>query len=203
MAQKLHAVALACTLSPSPKESSSVLLGQQVLDQLEKHGVSGELIRAVDHNISPGMETDMGDGDDWPAIRDKILAADILLISTPIWLGHPCSISQRILERLNADLSTTDDQERPIMFDKVGIVAVVGNEDGAHKTASDLFQGLSEVGFTIPAQADTYWVGEAMQGVDFKDHEETPEKTAGTTATVARNAAHLAGLLKTSGYPAS
>jgi multimeric flavodoxin WrbA len=201
-ATPLKALALVCTLTPSPKPSSSELLARQVVQQLSTHGVECHLLRVVDHDVKPGVQTDMGEGDEWPGIRERLLAADILVLATPIWLGHPASLAQRVLERLDAELSETDAKGRPSMFDKVALVAVVGNEDGAHHVTAELYQGLGDVGFTIPAQGVTYWVGEAMQGTDFQDLPETPEATAGTTATAARNAAHLARALKSMPYPA-
>ena len=197
----LRAVALTCSLKPSPAPSSTDLIARQVLDALAGHGVEGELVRVVDHDVKPGVEVDMGDGDAWPSIRAKILAADVLLIATPTWVGHMSSVAQRVVERLDAEISETDEQGRPLTFGKVGIVAVVGNEDGAHKITADLFQALDDVGFTIPAQGATYWNGEAMQGTDYQDLDETPEAVATTTATVARNAAHLARLLADHPYP--
>ncbi|MFK4114232.1 flavodoxin family protein [Microbacterium sp. NPDC006705] len=198
----LRVVALNCTLKPAPAESSTQLMLQQVLDALAEHGASGTQVRIADLNIAPGVETDMGDGDEWPSVREQILAADILVVGTPIWMGHASSLAQRVLERLDAELSETDDAGRPILFDRVAVVAVVGNEDGAHKATADLFQGLNDVGFTIPAQGGTYWNGEAMQTVDFKDLEKTPDPVASTTATLARNAAHLARVLRAARYPA-
>ncbi|WP_461186570.1 flavodoxin family protein [Arthrobacter sp. Z4-13] len=198
----LTAIALICSLTPSPAPSSSELLARHVLDQLESHGVGTASLRVVDHNVMPGVQTDMGGGDAWPGIREKILAADILVLATPIWMGHPCSIAQRVIERLDADLSETDDDGRPIMYGKVAIVAVVGNEDGAHKVIADMQQALNDVGFTIPAQGGTYWVGEAMHTVDYQDLDSVPEKTAATTAGAARNAAHLARALTSAPYPA-
>ncbi|WP_406636585.1 flavodoxin family protein [Pseudarthrobacter quantipunctorum] len=198
----LSALALICSLTPSPAASSSELMARHVLDELAAHGVSGTSLRVVDHNVMPGVQVDMGDGDAWPGIRDKILAADILVLATPIWMGHPSSITQRVMERLDADLAETDNEGRPIMYGKVAIVAVVGNEDGAHKTVADTQQGLNDVGFTLPAQGATYWVGEAMQTVDYKDLKAVPEKVASATAGAARNAAHLARFLRTSQYPA-
>lgn len=198
----LRVVALNCTLKPAPAESSTQLMLQQVLDSLAEHGASGTQVRIADLNIAPGVETDMGDGDEWPSVREQILAADILVVGTPIWMGHASSLAQRVLERLDAELSETDDAGRPILFDRVAVVAVVGNEDGAHKATADLFQGLNDVGFTIPAQGGTYWNGEAMQTVDFKDLEQTPDPVASTTATLARNAAHLARVLRAARYPA-
>jgi hypothetical protein len=107
----------------------------------------------------------------------------------------------RVLERLDAELSEKDEAGRPSVFGKVAVVAVVGNEDGAHHISSQVFQALNDVGFSLPAQAATYWNGEAMHGTDYKDLEATPETTAATNRTVAANAAHLARLLKASQYP--
>ncbi|GAA3712338.1 NAD(P)H-dependent oxidoreductase [Zhihengliuella alba] len=199
---ELSALALVCTLTPSPTPSSSELMGRHVLEGLERHGVRTSSVRVVDHDVRPGVKTDMGGGDQWPTIRRRVLDADILVIATPIWLGHPSSVAQRVLERLDAELSETDERGRPVMYDKTAIVAVVGNEDGAHKTIADLTQALSDVGFTVPAQAGTYWVGEAMQSVDYQDLEEVPEAVASTTAGAARNAVHLARLLRSHPYPA-
>jgi multimeric flavodoxin WrbA len=200
-ADALHAVALCCTLSPSPAESSSQLLAEQLCDQLSRNDCACELVRLVDHDIRPGVAVDMGHGDEWPEIRRRILGADILVFATPTWLGQHSSIAQRALERLNAEQGETDDQGRPTTFGKVAVAAVVGNEDGAHKISADLFQCLDDVGFTIPAQAVTYWNGEAMHGTDFKDLPEVPDQVARTTATVARHGPHLARLLRRSPYP--
>jgi multimeric flavodoxin WrbA len=203
MDAQVTALAITCTLKPSPEESSTDLLAGQLLAALAEHGVTGESIRAVDHAISPGVLTDMGEGDEWPRLREKVLAADILVFVTPTWLGQHSSVAQRVLERLDAELGETDAEGRPILFGKVAIAGVLGNEDGAHHIAAILFQALNDVGFTIPAQASVYWNGEAMQGVDYKDLDETPEKTAQTIAVATRNAAHLARALHISQYPAS
>jgi multimeric flavodoxin WrbA len=196
------ALVLNCTLKPSPGASSTALLAQQVLDALEPHGFEGDQVRIADFDVKPGVEHDMGDGDEWPAIRDRILAADILVFATPTWMGHMSSIAQGVLERLDADISETDDEGRQILTGKVAVVVVVGNEDGAHAIIADAFQGLNDVGFTVPAQGGVYWNGEAMQSTDYKDLDETPEKVASTTATLATNAAHLAKLLTAQRYPA-
>ena len=200
----LRALVLACTLKPSPAESSSVVLGQQVLDALgalEEHDVTGEVVRVVDHQVRFGVTKDEGNGDEWPAIRARVLEADILVLATPIWMGQPSSVCKVALERLDAEISETDDEGRMLTSGKVAVVAVVGNEDGAHHTSAELFQALNDTGFTIPAAGVTYWVGEAMQGEDYVDQSPTPEKTAETTKTVAANAAHLAALLKAANYP--
>lgn len=113
------------------------------------------------------------------------------------------SVAQRVLERLDAELSETDDEGRLLTYGKVAIVAVVGNEDGAHKVTADLYQALSDVGFTVPAQGGVYWNGEAMTGTDYKDLEKVPEAVASQQQTGAANAVHLATVLRENRYPAT
>ena len=198
----LTAFALNCTLKPSPESSSTELLMSQILADLESHGVSTSSARLVDFDVKPGVETDMGNGDEWPGIRKQILDADIFVVVTPTWVGQLTSVGQQILERLDAELSETDGKGRPILYDRVAVVGVVGNEDGAHHITAQLFQGLADLGFTISSQASTYWNGEAMQSVDYKDLPKTPDAVASATSALAANAAHLAALLKESPYPA-
>jgi multimeric flavodoxin WrbA len=195
------ALALICTLKPSPEKSSTELIADQVLESLAEHGVTGTSLRIVDHDVRPGVDTDMGDGDAWPGIRQQVLDADILVIATPIWMGHASSVAHRVLERLDAELSETQADGRPSLFDKIAVAAIVGNEDGAHAISADLFQALNDVGYTIPAQGVTYWDGQAMKDVDYQDLPSTPKETASATATLAANAAHLAELLAAKGYP--
>lgn len=170
--------------------------------EFKEHQVSSEILRIADFNVKPGVLKDMGDGDQWPQIRQKLLSADILVLATPIWVGHPSSLAQQVLERLDAELSETDEQGRPILFGKVGLVAVVGNEDGAHHVIADLGQGLADAGFTLVARGSTCWVGQAMHTTDCQDLQQTPEATANATGIAIRNAAHLARLLKASTCPA-
>jgi multimeric flavodoxin WrbA len=199
----LRALALNCTLKPAPTASSTEKLGTELLAALEKHGVTGETVRVIDARVKFGVQVDEGDGDGWPAVRDKMLASDILVIATPIWMGQPSSVCKMVLERLDAELSETDDEGRMLTFGKVAAVAVVGNEDGAHHVSAEVNQALSDTGFTIPANAVTYWVGEAMHGTDYQDLDSVPDEVATTTKSVAANAAHLARLLKESKYPPS
>lgn len=201
----IRVLVLCCSLKTSPAPSSSELLGGQVLQALRQASgdeVTGELIRVVDHHVKYGVSTDEGEGDEWPEIRSKLLEADLLVLATPIWMGQPSSVCKVVLERLDAEVSETDDQGRMLTYGKVAVVAVVGNEDGAHHVSAELFQAFNDVGFTVAASGSTYWVGEAMHGVDYNDLDQTPEKTAGTTQTAAINALHLARLLRHSPYPA-
>ena len=197
----LTVLALNCSLKPGAEVSSTEKLLREVLKELADHDIKGEIVRVVDLNIKPGVRSDKGEGDDWPSLRTKILAADILALGTPIWLGQPSSVAKRVLERMDAFFSETDEKGRMPSFGKVAVVAVVGNEDGAHHCHAELFQALNDVGFTIPPGAGTYWVGEAMGSVDYKDLKGPYEKTMKTTRMLAANAAHLANLLASSVYP--
>jgi multimeric flavodoxin WrbA len=192
-----------CTLEPSPEQSSSQIFAGEIATALAAHEVETEIVRVVDHDVRFGVSTDEGDGDAWPMLRDRMLAADILVIATPIWLGQPSAVCKMVLERLDAELSETDEQGRLETFGKVAALGVVGNEDGAHHVTAEVYQALSDVGFTVRANAVTYWVGEAMQTTDYEDKSPRPEKTASATKTLAANTAHLARLLRESPYPPS
>lgn len=200
----IKAIAINCTLKASKAgESSSTdkMIGL-IADALKEHDVEvAETIRIADHDVKPGVSSDEGDGDQWPDLRRRILAADLLIFGTPIWMGQPSSIAKRVMERMDAFLSETDDRQRMPSYGKVAVVAIVGNEDGAHHSSAEIFQGLNDVGYTLPAGAVCYWVGEAMGKVDFQDLPEVPEKVASTAKMVASNAAHLARLLKSETYP--
>lgn len=196
----LTCLALNCSLKADGPSNTQVLI-DQLLAELGERGVTSETIRVAAHHVAPGVEADMGDGDEWPAIRERILASDILVVGTPIWLGNPSSVAKRVLERCDAFLSETDDEGRFVTMGKVAGVVVTGNEDGAHNSIAQIYQGLSDVGFTIPTNAATYWVGEAMQSVDYGDLDETPENIASTTTMAASGLAHVARLLKDHPYP--
>ncbi|MGV2066780.1 flavodoxin family protein [Agrobacterium sp. 22-226-1] len=199
----LKVLALNATLksSTSAEPSSTGKLLTLILRELGDHDVQTETVRLADHDIKAGVTSDEGEGDAWPAIREKIVAADILLLGTPIWLGQPSSVCKRALERMDAFLDETDEQGRMVSYGKVAAVAVVGNEDGAHHVSAELFQALNDVGFTVPANAVAYWVGEAMGSKNFVDLDETPDAVKTMVSMLVRNTVHLALLLKNSQYP--
>lgn len=202
MPASLKAAAINCSLSPGGRDSSTDAMLAVLADAFGRHDVAvGDPIRIASHAVRWGVSSDEGDGDAWPAIREEILAADILIFGTPIWLGQPSSVAKLVLERMDAFLSEIDEAGRMPSYSKVAVAAIVGNEDGAHNVCAQLFQALNDVGWTIPAVAGCYWVGEAMGSTDFKDLEHRPRKTSQTAAMVAANAAHLARLLKASPYP--
>ena len=199
----LSAIPINCTLKKSGGETSST---DAMIGVIEKAftgwGVTvSETLRMADYAILPGVTSDEGEGDDWPMLREKILAHDVLIFGGPIWLGQISSVAKRVLERMDAFLSETDDRNRMPSFGKVAVAAIVGNEDGAHNCTAQLLQALNDVGWTIPANAACYWVGEAMGKTDFKDLDAVPDKASQTAAMVTSNAAHLAGLLSRELYP--
>jgi multimeric flavodoxin WrbA len=199
---KLRAQPINCTLkadaaTPSSTDAMIGLLAKA----FAAHAVEvAETIRIAALNIAPGVRSDEGNGDEWPGVREKILAADILIFGTPIWMGQPSSVAKRVLERMDAFFDETDEQGRMPSYSKVAVAAIVGNEDGAHHTSAEIFQSLNDTGWTIPPVAACYWVGEAMGSVDFKDLKKTPKKVAETAKMVASNAAHLAAILKKSPF---
>jgi multimeric flavodoxin WrbA len=201
----LKAIGLNCSLKPSASEPSSTdkTIGL-IATELAKNGVECTgTIRIADHNVKPGVNSDEGEGDDWPELRRRILDHDILIFGTPVWLGQMSSLAKRVLERMDAFLSETDEQGRMPSYSKVAVLAVVGNEDGAHGISAHVYQGLNDTGWTIPAAAVSYWVGEAMGSTDFKELPQVPEKVSQTAAMVASNAVHLAQLLQEHRYPGS
>jgi multimeric flavodoxin WrbA len=155
----MRAICLNGTLKRSPEASSTASLSDVVLAALREEGVETDTIRLVDHTIEPGVVSEaVTQADEWPALRERILAAEILVVATPTWFGQPSSVCKRALERMDAFLSETgDDGETPIAFNRVAGVVVVGNEDGAHHCISEISGALIDIGYTIPAQAWTYW----------------------------------------------
>lgn len=199
----LSAIAINCSLKASDGEPSSTdqMIGL-IVSELKKKGVEfRETIRIADFDVKPGVTSDEGEGDAWPDIRRRILAADILIFGTPVWMGQMSSVAKKVVERMDAFLSETDEAGRMPSFGKIAVLAVVGNEDGAHAICANLYQALNDTGWTIPASAVSYWVGEAMQKTDFKDLPRVPDKVTESVAMLASNAAHLAGLLKREAYP--
>jgi multimeric flavodoxin WrbA len=199
----LKVLAFNCSLKASADkdESSTEVMLAQLLKELEAHGAKSEIIRAADYDIKPGVSKDEGKGDAWPDLRRKLLKADIVVIGTPIWLGQPSSISKRVLERMDAFLDEKDNRGRMPTCGKVGLVAVVGNEDGAHHVIAEVGQALTEVGFTLPPGVGTYWVGEALGDKNYKDLKKAPKAVAEWTTSLAAGAAHLAQILKDNPYP--
>jgi multimeric flavodoxin WrbA len=191
----MRALIINCTLKPSPQPSNTEALAQVVADALGKDGVAVDWVRAVDHHIKPGVESDMGDGDDWPAIHRQLLASEILIIATPTWVGHPSSVAQRVIERMDAMISENDEQGRPVAYNRVAGVVNTGNEDGAHHVISEIAGALGDIGYTIPGQAWTYWHLGPGAGPDYLDEQRGHDWAAKTGRAMARNLATVARAL--------
>ncbi|MEU4659303.1 NAD(P)H-dependent oxidoreductase [Streptomyces sp. NPDC023723] len=198
----MRALVINCTLKPAPEPSNTQALADTVISSLQGHGVTVDTVRAVDLDLRPGVETDMGAGDDWPAVHDKLLAAEILVIASPTWLGRPSSVAQRVLERMDAMLSETDDERRPVAYNRVAGVVVTGNEDGAHHVISEINGALVDIGYTVPGQAWTYWHLGPGPGPDFLDDDRGHDWSVSTGRAMASNLVHAARALAALPLPA-
>ena len=179
----LSAVVVNCTLKPSPAASNTEALAAVVAEALEEKDVAVEVHRALDYDIRPGVTSDEGDGDEWRRLCERIAAADILVIATPTWLGQPSSVAKRVLERMDAMISETDDEGRPLAYGKVGGIVVTGNEDGAHHVIAEVAQSLIDIGFTVPGQAWTYWnMGPGPGPSYLESHKHEWSRSTGRTA---------------------
>jgi multimeric flavodoxin WrbA len=194
----VKATILNCTLKPSPEQSNTDVVVQQVAGALRARDVEVESVRVVDHDVKPGIESDMGDGDEWPQIREQVLGSEILIIATPTWLGQQSSVAKRVLERMDAMLSETDDEERPVAYNRVAGVIVTGNEDGAHNVISDIAGALIDIGYTIPGQSWTYWNKGPGPGPSYleSDDEDGKEWTRQTGEAAAANLVGVARALQ-------
>jgi multimeric flavodoxin WrbA len=198
----MRAVLLNCSLKKSPDPSNTQMLADHVLTTLREHGVESTTFRLADLSVPPGVESDLGDGDDWPRVRRAILDAEILVVATPTWVGRPSSIAQRALERMDAMISETDDDGRPVAFDRVAGVVVTGNEDGAHHVISEVAGALGDIGFTVPGQAWTYWNKGPGPGPSYADTDEGHDWSQRTGRAMAANLVAVAAALTKHPMPA-
>ncbi|MEU5891726.1 flavodoxin family protein [Streptomyces sp. NPDC047461] len=176
-----------CSLKKSPKPSNTEALAAVVAERLSKKGVDLDVVRAVELNIAPGVVSDAGDGDEWPVVHEKLLRSEILVIASPTWLGRPSSVAQRVLERMDAMMSETDDEDRPVAYNRVAGVVVTGNEDGAHHVISEISGALTDIGYTIPGQAWTYWHLGPGPGPDYLEEQRGREWAHRTGGIMAEN----------------
>lgn len=193
----MRATLLNCTLKRSPEPSNTELLLAVVRGELERGGAETTTFRVVDEHVLEGVSSEpQGEGDGWPPIRAAIVASEILVIATPTWLGQPSSVAKRVLERLDALISETGDDDRPIAYDRVAGFVVTGNEDGAHHVIAELAQGVVDVGFTVPGQAWTYWNMGPGPGPSYGDTDHGHEWSRRTGETAARNLLRTARALR-------
>jgi multimeric flavodoxin WrbA len=206
----LSALYINCTLKRSPEPSNTQGLMDLSMSIMEKQGVAVDSIRAVDHDIASGVWPDMTEhgwgSDEWPAIFERVMAADILVIGTPIWLGEKSSVATRVIERLYGNSSLLNDSGQYAYYGRVGGCLVTGNEDGIKHCAMNILYSLQHLGLSIPPQADAGWIGEAGPGPSYLDEGSGgPQNdfTNRNTTFATWNLMHLARLLKDAGgFPA-
>ncbi|HVQ88191.1 MAG TPA: flavodoxin family protein [Actinomycetes bacterium] len=202
----LRAVFINGTLKPSPEVSNTAGLIDASANVMRKHGVDVEVIRAIDHDIATGVWPDMTEHgaahDAWPDLFPRILAADILVVAGPIWLGDNSSVTKRIIERLYACSSLLNDAGQYAFYGRVGGCLITGNEDGVKHCAMNVLYSLQHLGYTIPPQADAGWIGEAGPGPSYLDEGSGgPENdfTNRNTTFMTWNLMHVAAMLKSAG----
>jgi multimeric flavodoxin WrbA len=169
----LRALYVNCTLKRSPSTSHSQGLAERSMAIMRRLGVSVDVIRAVDHDIAPGVYPDMTEHgwerDDWPAIYEQVQASDILVLLSPIWLGEKSSVCTKVIERLYGNSSQLNDSGQYAYYGKVGGCLITGNEDGVKHCSMSILYSLQHLGYTIPPQADAGWVGAAGPGPSYLD----------------------------------
>lgn len=199
----LKAVALNCTLKPSPATSHTQALMDKVASLMDPLGAETESIRVADYRVPFGVSSDLGGDDEWPAIYARIRAADIVIIATPIWMGVRSAVAQMVMERLDGSYGDADPETGQFpLYNKVGGVVVTGNEDGAHAAAETTLFNLCHFGCTIPPNADCYWVGDAGPGPSYLDAGGDRHMYTNKAARyMAHNLVYVAGLLKRAPIP--
>jgi multimeric flavodoxin WrbA len=206
----LRAMVINCTLKRSPEPSNTQGLLDLPIAIWEANGVTVDLARAVDLELAPGVQPDMtehgAERDDWPALHERVMAADILVLGTPIWLGEKSSVCTRVIERLYANSAELNDAGQWAYYGRVGGCIVTGNEDGAKHCAMNVLYSLQHLGFSIPPQADATWVGEAGPGPSYLDDGSGGPQNDFTNRNatfMAWNLLHLARVLRDAGgFPA-
>jgi multimeric flavodoxin WrbA len=202
----LRALFLSCTLKPSPQVSNTEGLAEISMEIMRRNGVAVDLVRAVDHDIATGVYPDMTEHgwatDAWPAIYEQVMAADILVLLTPIWLGEKSSVCTKVIERLYGSSSQLNEAGQYAYYGRVGGCLVTGNEDGIKHCAMNILYSLQHLGYVIPPQADAGWIGEAGPGPSYLDAEgggRANDFTNRNTTFMTWNLLHLARMLKEAG----
>lgn len=202
----LKALFINTTLKKSPEVSNTEGLANISQKIMSKKGVQVETIRSIDHDIATGVYPDMREHgwetDEWPEITKKVMEADILIISGPIWLGDNSSETKKIIERLYALSGNLNEAGQYAFYGKVGGCLITGNEDGVKHCAQNILYSLQHIGYTIPPQSDAGWLGAIGPGPSYLDKGSGgPENdfTNRNTTFMTWNLMHMAKLLKDNG----
>lgn len=202
----LGALFINCTLKRSPEVSNTEGLMAASRALMERHGVATESVRLVDLDVATGVWPDMTEhgwsSDDWPALQEKVFAADILVLAGPIWLGDNSSVMKRCIERLYGSSHLLNEFGQYAYYGRVGGCLITGNEDGVKHCAMNILYSLQHLGYTIPPQADAGWIGEAGPGPSYLDPGSGgPDNdfTNRNTAFMTWNLLHVAAMLRAAG----
>jgi multimeric flavodoxin WrbA len=202
----LRALYINCTLKRSPEISHTQGLADRSIAIMQRNGVTVDVIRAVDRRIATGVYPDMTEhgweADEWPAIHEQVMAADILVLLSPIWLGEKSSVCTKVIERLYGNSHLLNEAGQYAYYGRAGGCIITGNEDGAKHCAMNILYSLQHLGYTIPPQADSGWLGEAGPGPSYLDEDSGgPDNdfTNRNTAFLTWNLLHAARMLKDAG----
>ncbi|MGB3710872.1 MAG: flavodoxin family protein [Erythrobacter sp.] len=206
----LKALFINCTLKRSPQDSHTDTLMDMSREIMRKSGIAVDSIRAVDHDLPPGVYPDMtehgADSDEWPDLWPRVKAADIVVLGTPIWLGEKSSVCSQVIEKFYAHSGQQNEKGQYIFYGKVGGALITGNEDGIKHCSASILYGMQHVGFMIPPQADSGWVGEAGPGASYGDEQDDGSRTGfdndftrRNTTFMTWNLMHTARMLKDAG----
>ena len=169
----LSAIFLNCTLKRTPEKSHTDGLIGISSTIMRKHGMSVSVLRPVDYDLAFGVYPDMTEHgwetDQWPEILEQVMAAEILVIGSPIWLGDKSSVCTHTIERLYAASGLLNEHGQYAYYGRVGGCLITGNEDGAKHCSMNIIYSLQHLGYTIPPQADAGWLGEAGPGPSYLD----------------------------------
>ena len=202
----LDALFINCTLKPSREFSHTEQLMKVSQEIMEANGIGTEMVRAADLTLPAGVYPDMTEhgfeSDDWPALSEKVMRANILVIGTPIWLGEESSVCRLLIERLYAESGKLNEKNQSVYYGRTGGCLITGNEDGVKHSAMTILYALQHLGFTIPPQADAGWIGEAGPGPSYADEGSGgPDNdfTQRNTTFMTWNLMHTARMLKDAG----
>lgn len=203
MSATLNVLVLNTSLKHGPEPSSTEEVATLVVERMRGHAdVQSEMIRVADLNLPVGLSYDLGNGDEWPAVVDKMIAADVIIFATPIWWGGRSSLMQRVIERMDSFDEGQIPGGRMAMLNKVAGIVITGSEDGAQAVMAGMMEVLSFLNFTLPPQCCTYWVGEV--GMDPKTDAERRRANKAVehmAETTAKNLVYYAKLLQDNPQP--
>jgi multimeric flavodoxin WrbA len=202
----LKATFINCTLKRSPALSHTGGLVDVSASIMRKHGVTVDVVRAVDLDIATGVYTDMREhgweSDAWPEVHREVMASDILVLAGPIWLGDNSSVMKQVIERLYGGSGDLNERGQYAYYGRAAGCLITGNEDGVKHCAMNILYSLQHLGYTIPPQADAGWIGEAGPGPSYLDAGSGgPENdfTNRNTTFMTWNLMHVAKMLKDAG----